>query len=51
MLTLKIISKPDNLGEYSPEFLQDKVLINNYDYKLIFGEKSKGITEDKKSVL
>jgi len=34
---------------YSSEFFQDKILINNYNYKAIFGEKAKGITESKKN--
>lgn len=42
-LTKSIISK-----NYSPEFFQDKILINNNNYKDIFGEKAKGITENKK---
>jgi len=33
---------------YSPEFFQDKILINNNNYKVIFGEKAKGITESNK---
>jgi len=42
-LTKSIISK-----DYSPEFFLDKILINNNNYKVIFGEKAKGITENNK---
>lgn len=46
-MKLKITDELKNIN-YSKEFYQDKILVNNHDFYPILGKKSKGIIEIKK---